>query len=165
MYEDGYIDSSMISLAQDFFDVFDNAVPQSGSPQTSVSTFTASMEAFENDLKDNYTVVYDPETKEGNFPAQLLAAASVAKSSYAYWENVESNPSHPWHDRHEDRDGDDSSGNLLGGWFGKAWHSIKTAGVDVGGFLGGGGQWSGCDGICFNFGVAWQHAGSQSAAY
>jgi hypothetical protein len=165
LYNDGRIDSGMIDLAQRFFNVFDDAVPETGTPQISSEDFISDMEDFESYLLDNYTVVYNEDTKEGNFPAYLLAASSVAKSSYSYWENVAANPTHPWYDRQGDRDEDDGSGDLFGGWFGRAWHSIKTAAVDVGGFFGGCGQWSGCSGICFNFGVAWNCAGSQSAAY
>ncbi len=158
LYLDGRIDSSMINIAQEFFDVFANAGDTNDISPISVTDFTNDINAFENYLDSNYTVTYDEVTKIGNFPALLLAASSVAKSSYSYWTNVEADSLDPWHGQNERR------GRHAG--HGGFFHALGVAAVDVGGFFGGGDQWNGDGGTTnFNFGKAWRHAGSQSSSY
>jgi hypothetical protein len=158
LYIDGFIESEMVDLAQVFFNVFDDAVLEDDTAITSVEDFIVSMESFEDYVNSNYDIIYNETTKEGNFPALLLAAASVAKNSYAYWDEVGNNDDHPWAIQNANRGGNTGRRS----WFGRAWHSIKVAAVDVGGFFGGGGQWSDKG---FNFGLAWRHAGEQSSSY
>ncbi len=151
-------------LTDMLFTIFDNAVSIENSTYKSVTEFTTEIEAFENFVIANYSILYDPTTRTGNYAANILGACSIAKNSYSYWVNATLNAAHPWNYRLTQVNLN-RNGNITGmrqkGLFGDIVRGIGRAFVDVGGFLVGGK----CGGILDgrDLGCAIKHAGKKSS--
>ncbi|MBC8755792.1 hypothetical protein H2O64_14035 [Kordia sp. YSTF-M3] len=161
----GFIDPEDIPLTDMLLTILDNAVSPENSTYKSVAEFTAEIEAFENFVINNYTVIHDLTTKTGNYAANILGACSIAKNSYSYWINATLDSSHPWnyrliHMSYYNR-GTNRIGPIQKGFFGDLWRGIKRGGADVFGFLVGGK----CGGIVDgrDLGCAIKHAGKKSS--
>ncbi|WP_298514389.1 hypothetical protein [uncultured Kordia sp.] len=131
-----------VPLTDMLFTIFENAISYENNSYKSIEQFTAEIEAFENFVMTNNAIVYDPNTKTGNYAANILGACSIAKSSYSYWVNATLDNSHPWNYRLTQLNAANRNGNKTGviqkGLFGDIWRGIKRAGADAGGFLVGG---------------------------
>lgn len=166
----GMIDPDEQALTDQLFAILDGAASFQNMTYKTIAQFTAEIEALENDIISNHTVVYDPVSKTGNHAAVELGACSIAKNSYSYWMDVAINTLHAWHDLVVNQNfygtiGSEGSTPMPSrrSIFGDIWRGIKRAAVDTAGFLVGGN----CGGILDKDGrdvsCAWKHARRKSA--
>ncbi|AXG67907.1 hypothetical protein KORDIASMS9_00089 [Kordia sp. SMS9] len=154
-----------VPLTDMLFTIFDNAVSLQNNSYKSIQEFTAEIEALENFVFNNYTIIYDPVAKTGNYAATILGACSIAKNSYSYWVTATLNSAHSWNYRLTQLNPATRNGNTISpiqkGIFGDIWRGIKRAGADVGGFIVGGD----CGGILDgrDLGCAIKHAKKKSS--
>lgn len=137
------ISSSEAVLVDSLVNIFESAVNHGTQTVISTSEFINRIESLEDFIDENYTIVYDESSRNGNFPAMILSMCSVAKSSYAYWMEVAINSNHAWYNRFENSlsggmltdiysDGKKSYNVVYNkSIFTKAWHALKTAWVDT----------------------------------
>lgn len=144
LLNDGLITTSDTALVNKLVYIFENAADFENQTIQSTIEFSNAINNLEDYIYTNYEVVYDESTKEGNFPAQMLAMCSIAKSSYSYWTEAATNPAHPWYTRFEQStyDGffvgfsDIKTNRMINkSIFTKAWHALKTAYVDTRAFF------------------------------
>lgn len=162
------IKASEFGIFDSLFQLIDKGADYDSQTYLSVKDFHDLVGIYEQHIKDNYEVIYDPQSKEGNLYAFLLATTSILRHSYEYWHNAATDPSHVWHEKFLQLEyNGGKSGQKLS--FGDIWRAIKVGAVDTGVFVGsifgGCNQGSSTSGLgpIFSFSCSWRKAGEASS--
>lgn len=166
LIREGLIDPSVAGLVDSLFAIFVDAGDYDNKTYMTVANFKQRISGLEAHINANYTPVFDVVGDTANVPGMMLAACALAKGSYAYWHNAATDSRHPWNTNFSTFNY--TNGDIPKGLFGKIWHGIKVAAVDVGVFFGSGfgdcsaGTGTGV-GLLGRIGCMWQSGGEASS--
>lgn len=151
LYSLGMISNSEINLCGRLIAI----LQQYTDPVDIVDAFDGLIEHIDT----SYTIVYDEETKTGNFAARFKALSEIGKASIQYWYEVETNYNHPWNYRYQNMITTNVKGNSTGS---RGWRWLKVAWADVKGFVTAGNCGNANAPGGYDLGCAWDHAGDMS---